>query len=87
MKLLSYERLSKMLPEQIDKLPGPAEFRGTVVKRGWSTVVRTRRQWVGFGWVDEGLPLGNEPLLVARADDPAVPPDMEIYACQEGAPR
>lgn len=63
-KELDFEALKRMLPQQVDRLPSPAEF-AAVVGRGRSTkLMRVRRRWVGLGWVDEGDADGSEPLLV-----------------------
>lgn len=67
---MSFASLKRLLPQQMDRLPSPAEFRGTVVEgrgRKKQTVeVRRRKRWVGFGWVDEGDADGTEPLLITE---------------------
>lgn len=84
MKLLTCEKLAQMSPEQIDELPGPVEFRSTVIRRGRPVVTRIRRRWARFGWVDEGAPVGDEVLLIARVDDFAIPSSMEVYTPSKG---
>ena len=79
MKLLYFDVLQKMLPQQIDKLPSGVEFRVTSKRWKKTTVVRARKQWVGFGWVDAGAPTGREELLVMERDDPNLPKDMEVF--------
>lgn len=69
-KHMSFAALRRMLPQQVDQLPGPAEFRGTITegrgKKKRTVEVRLRKQWVGFGWVGEGDADGTEPLLVTE---------------------
>jgi len=81
MKLLYWEHLSRMMVEQLDKLPGPVVFRATnsSSRKKVKPIVEVRRRWVGIGWMDEGPPRGDEPLLVMSEDDPACPKDMETY--------
>jgi hypothetical protein len=55
---IKFTEVGKMLPEQIDHLPQPAEFRTQKQSR--------RMRWVGFGWVNEGPADGTEPLLVTE---------------------
>ena len=51
-KTITVEKLSRMMVEGIDKLPGPVEHNGE------------RKGWVGIGWVTEGKADGTEPLLI-----------------------
>jgi hypothetical protein len=55
---LTRAQLARMLPQQIDKLPSPAEVQGAQGEPS------RRMLWVGFAWVNEGLADGTEPLLV-----------------------
>jgi hypothetical protein len=57
------ERLSRMMPVSLDKLPGPCEFRGWVGKGKKRKLVRLEKAWVGFAWTDGGEATGQEPLL------------------------
>lgn len=57
-KTLTRAQLTRMLPQQLDALPSPAEVQG--VKGEPSR----RMLWVGFSWVNEGLADSTEPLLV-----------------------
>jgi hypothetical protein len=47
---MSFAALKRLLPQQVDKLPGPAEFRGTIVEgRGKSKKpreARVRKRWL-----------------------------------------
>lgn len=69
-KVIAFRELRRMMPDAIDKLPRPAEFR--YKKRG--KLVREQQNWVGFGWVFEGKADGSEPLLVV--DDPEHIPEV-----------
>lgn len=51
-RVIEFAELRRMLPQQLDGLPGPADFGGK------------RKMWVGIGWVDEGPARGDEPLYV-----------------------
>ena len=60
---ITFAALAAMMPASTDKLPGPVEFRGVVGRGKREKVVRLRKNWIGFGWVDEGDADGTEPLL------------------------
>jgi hypothetical protein len=60
---ITFKALGGMMPESTDRLPGPVEFRGMVGRGKKLAMVRLRKRWVGFGWVDEGKADGTEPLL------------------------
>ena len=79
-KLIYWEVLSKMTVEKLDKLPGPVEFRYRKYrpKKG-GDLIRTRKRYVGIGWVDEGEPLGDEPILVMERGSPDIPEGIEMY--------
>jgi hypothetical protein len=63
-KTILLETLSRLMVESLDKLPGPAEFRGYVGRGKKRRLVRLCKSWVGFGWTDGGEATGKEPLLV-----------------------
>lgn len=61
-RVIEFAALQRMVVEQVDKLPSPAEFRVVVKGR----TLRIRKQWVGFGWVGAERADGTEPLLVVE---------------------
>lgn len=63
-RTIGFDELKRMLPQQVDALPGPVEFRCVVGRGKKAREVRVRKAWVGMGWVDEGAADGTEPLLV-----------------------
>ncbi len=63
-KTITFSDVGRLMVESLDKLPGPAEFRGMVGRGKKQTMARLRKRWVGFGWCDEGQADGSEPLLV-----------------------
>lgn len=63
-KKLTFTELKRMLPEQVDKLQNPVEFYCEIKKGKKMTILRKRKEWVGFGWIDLGDADGSEPTLV-----------------------
>lgn len=63
---MRFDKIRVMLPEQLDELPSPVEFRCTVGRGRRAREVRVRKRWVGIGWVDEGTADGTEPLLITE---------------------
>jgi len=57
---IPFETLRSMLPQTMDLLPNPVEFR-TVVKNKLTSV---RKDWVGIGWCGDDEADGTEPILV-----------------------
>jgi len=79
-KLVYWHVIASMTLEKLDNLPGPVEFRHREVKRGKpGNLVRTRKRYVGIGWVDEGAPHGDEPILVMEKGSKDIPEGIEMY--------